>query len=1506
MKLFSNLILILVLLFSVKFSAQTQLCIGQNNQSNYNGAGGSWNSSNSSVATVDASGLVAAVNAGNTTITYQTGSNSNQSLFWNFESGATNQGGGIFKYAYTTASNSTYLTGFITQTGGNGTYENQGASVGMVLVQRQFSTSKYPYIQFTTTVSGTLNNISFTHRHNHNAGQSNTAPYNVQMQLSISNGAWTNVGSAISCSSGNHNTSATIQLGNVSIPAGTHKLRWVRVSGSTNADYFALNNVTFNCALNTYNVLFSQNYTVNALPTFTSTTGASICVTGTATLQAAAAAGTINWYAAASGGASLGTGTSYTTPNIATTTTYYAQVTNNGCTSSPRTAVVATVNAIPSLSSTTGASRCGTGTVTLQAAAAAGTINWYATSTGGASLGTGTSFTTPSINTTTTYYADVTSNGCTSSPRTAVVATVNALPTFTSTTGASICGSGPATLQAATSAGTITWYATSTGGASLGTGTSFTTPSINTTTTYYADVSNNGCTSTPRVAITASVSPLPNASSGSLNVELLVVGGGGGAGYARGGGGGGGGYIAVPSYTVTGGSTIPITVGIGGSPGTTNANTGVHATSGTNSSFGSTHIAIGGGGGGSYGGGPQNGYNGGSGGGGANQSSSANTGFGGTGTAGQGFSGGKSRCGGGGEVSGGGGGGAGGAGSNGTSSNCGSCNYRPYTPGKGGNGIQNSITGSAVWYAGGGGGGGLGANPIANNCTSGAQNIHGTNGLGGGQASFGGGGQCKVVSNNFVAESGGPGIVVVKYAGTPVATGGTITQVGGYTIHTFTSNGTFTVPVSAVANNTSRCGPGTVTFTGSSSNGYSLNWYDASTGGNLLASNTIGFITPSINATTTYYTSIVNTVTGCESATRTAVTATVNTGGTASSNQTVCPGLLPNSIQLTGNSGTIQWQTSNDNVTFTNIAGQTTSTLAANAIGVMAGVKYIRAMVNGACIAPSNVVTLSPASLNILTPLTAAAFVWNGQNSTQWGTLANWYAYNGSHLAPAVVLPSSNNTIIVPPNGSCVLNQPTFASGLATMDNIILETGSQFTQTGGLITVNGDYINNGTLNASGGIVHFNGSSPSSISGTGSIQFSKMRVNKSAGATLTLQAPVVISDSLYMQQGNIFTSANHILTLGISSVSPGKLAWNNGTIVGPFRRYFANAATSGSDGMFPVGTASYYRYADISFSASPGANQYLTVQYNAGAPLASGLPLYNGLPLWASGSLIQNYSADGYWNIIPTNNDYTSSINNAAYNITLSANNLTGMQTPQVCRIIKSAGSNTANQHHVAWQACGTHTPINGGASPLSFLISSTASQGFSWFNIGTPNSQALPVEFAGMTTTCVNETVNIKWTTESEHNNDYFRLEKSADGITWDILGYVDAVGNSSVLNRYEYLDLESRSNTYYRLYQVDQDGSEEMLSTLYSDCDAETSEIASFPNPSHETLSIYWKQFNTSGDGTITIRDINGKTMYRETVALSLGANLFMIKAHLAPGVYMIELMDDNYEQRLIKHVVN
>lgn len=86
------------------------------------------------------------------------------------------------------------------------------------------------------------------------------------------------------------------------------------------------------------------------------------------------------------------------------------------------------VIAAPQIVSFQDASRCGNGALSLSASANEGTLNWYSASTGGTLLGTGTTFTTPSISSTTIYYVEST-NGTCSSTRQAVIATINENPT---------------------------------------------------------------------------------------------------------------------------------------------------------------------------------------------------------------------------------------------------------------------------------------------------------------------------------------------------------------------------------------------------------------------------------------------------------------------------------------------------------------------------------------------------------------------------------------------------------------------------------------------------------------------------------------------------------------------------------------------------------------------------------------------------------------------------------------------------------------------------------------------------------------------------------------------------------------------------------------------------------------------------------------------------------------------------------------------------------------------
>ncbi|MBC5773789.1 T9SS type A sorting domain-containing protein [Pontibacter sp. KCTC 32443] len=117
--------------------------------------------------------------------------------------------------------------------------------------------------------------------------------------------------------------------------------------------------------------------------------------------------------------------------------TFTVQVTDgNSCTSSASEPVTVTVNPIPAAPTVTGGEVCDQGEVTLGATVGenGNDIRWYTAATGGSPVATGNTYTTPTITSTTTFYASSynTTTGC-ESERVAVVATVNPLPTVSIT-----------------------------------------------------------------------------------------------------------------------------------------------------------------------------------------------------------------------------------------------------------------------------------------------------------------------------------------------------------------------------------------------------------------------------------------------------------------------------------------------------------------------------------------------------------------------------------------------------------------------------------------------------------------------------------------------------------------------------------------------------------------------------------------------------------------------------------------------------------------------------------------------------------------------------------------------------------------------------------------------------------------------------------------------------------------------------------------------------------------
>ena len=181
---------------------------------------------------------------------------------------------------------------------------------------------------------------------------------------------------------------------------------------------------------------------------------ASRCDAGTLTLNATASIGTIDWYDVDLGGSIIDSGNNFTTPFLSSTINYYAEVA--GCPAT-RTVITATINTTPSISTTKPiVSRCGTGSVVIEAIASIGNVNWFTDATGGTQIGTGTTFTTPALLNNTLFYAEANNNGCNSSNRVSINAIINPVPVVTNET-VILCQSSSLTLDATLSGMTYLW-----------------------------------------------------------------------------------------------------------------------------------------------------------------------------------------------------------------------------------------------------------------------------------------------------------------------------------------------------------------------------------------------------------------------------------------------------------------------------------------------------------------------------------------------------------------------------------------------------------------------------------------------------------------------------------------------------------------------------------------------------------------------------------------------------------------------------------------------------------------------------------------------------------------------------------------------------------------------------------------------------------------------------------------------------------------------------------------
>ena len=194
-----------------------------------------------------------------------------------------------------------------------------------------------------------------------------------------------------------------------------------------------------------------------------------------------------------------------------------------------------------------------------------------------------------------------------------------------------------------------------------------------------------------------------------------------------------------------------------------------------------------------------------------------------------------------------------------------------------------------------------------------------------------------------------------------------------------------------------------------------------------------------------------------------------------------------------------------------------------------------------------------------------------------------------------------------------------------------------------------------------------------------------------------------------------------------------------------------------------------------------------------------------------------------------------------------------------------------------------------------------------YFALANPpgGGNPLPVELVSFSATLNKQKVDLNWTTETEINNDYFVVERSADNESFSAIGQVDGFGNSSQRHIYSYVDLKPlKGISYYRLKQTDYDGHVEYLPTAVVNNIARK-ELTVYPNPAPAA-----KIQVSYGDDQlkyydVTVQDIQGKIIPANIVREENGnLTLSLDESTVSKGaVYFIRANDgkESIQQKVI-----
>ncbi len=188
---------------------------------------------------------------------------------------------------------------------------------------------------------------------------------------------------------------------------------------------------------------------------------------------------------------------------------------------------------------------------------------------------------------------------------------------------------------------------------------------------------------------------------------------------------------------------------------------------------------------------------------------------------------------------------------------------------------------------------------------------------------------------------------------------------------------------------------------------------------------------------------------------------------------------------------------------------------------------------------------------------------------------------------------------------------------------------------------------------------------------------------------------------------------------------------------------------------------------------------------------------------------------------------------------------------------------------------------------------------------GLTISGALPVELISFTGEKKGREVKLEWSTASEENNDYFVIERSANGRDFKRLGQKEGEGTTSEIVNYTLMDESPLVGlNYYRMVQVDYDGKRNIQDhAVVVDFGLERV-VSVFPNPTKGDLLQMHYFSEQRSNFQLAIYDLGGNLRFSQQYVADRGDNNIMIDIPgYAPGVYLIKLFREE-EMEVIRFV--